>query len=71
MNEAIKKAAKSKCFKGLDEFKRIPWSYEILTKIHTFAKELLEHSPYRNKEKKEEFRPEKEAEEEDNSFLGE
>lgn len=27
MKDAIKKAVKLKCFKGLDEFKRVPWSY--------------------------------------------
>ena len=51
MNEAIKKAARVKCFKGLEDFKRIPWSFDILTKMHTFAKELMEHSPYRRNKK--------------------
>ena len=47
MNEAIKKAVKTKCFKGLDDYKRVPWTYEILQRIHSFAKSLMEHSPFR------------------------
>ena len=30
MNEAIMKAAELNCLKGLDQFKRLPWSYQIL-----------------------------------------
>lgn len=46
MNEAIKKCAKAKCFKGLDEYKRLPWTSSILDEIYDFAKKLTEHSPY-------------------------
>lgn len=40
MNDAIKKSVKNKCFKSLDEYKRLPWTAEILEKIFDFARKL-------------------------------
>lgn len=47
MNECIKKCVRNKCLKSLDEYKRLPWTAEILDKIYDFAKKLMEHSPYK------------------------
>lgn len=58
MNDAIKKCAKSKSFKGLDEYKRLPWTQTILDQIYEFARSLMDHSPYKKgamKEKLAEF----------------
>lgn len=47
MNDVIKKAVKTRSCKGLDDYKRLPWTYEILGKLNEFAKSLTEHSPYK------------------------
>lgn len=47
MNETIKKVQRTRCFKALDQYKRLPWTYEILEKLDDFAKKLTEHSPFR------------------------
>lgn len=50
MNDVIKKCVKNKCFKSLDEYKRLPWTLQILQKIYEFAQRLTEHSPYKKQE---------------------
>lgn len=47
MNEVIKKCSKSKSFKGLDDYKRLPWTQSILEQIYEFARSLMDHSPYK------------------------
>ena len=56
MNETIKKAIKGKCLKAIDEYKRLPWTYDILNKLDEFAQSLRSNSPYTKEElyKKEE-----------------
>ena len=47
MNDTIKKCVKSKSYKGLDDYKRLPWTQNILNQIYDFAKDLMNHSPYK------------------------
>lgn len=40
MNDTIKKAIKGKCLKAIDDYKRLPWTFDILHKLHEFAQGL-------------------------------
>ena len=46
MNEAVKQCLNSKNFKSLENFKRLPWTKDILMKLKEFAVELLNYSPF-------------------------
>ena len=46
MNEAVKQCLNSKNFKSLENFKRLPWTKDILVKLKEFAAELLNYSPF-------------------------
>ena len=46
MNEAVKQCLNSKNFKSLENFKRLPWTKDILMKLKEFAAELLNYSPF-------------------------
>jgi hypothetical protein len=46
MNEAVKQCLNSKNFKSLENFKRLPWTKDILIKLKEFAVELLNYSPF-------------------------
>ena len=41
MKEVIRSCVNKKCLKGLENFKRLPWTYEILGKLDQFSKQLL------------------------------
>lgn len=44
MQKIIKQCIKNKNFKGLDNFKRLPWTYEIFMKLDEVSKGLLEYA---------------------------
>lgn len=46
MNEAVKQCLNSKNYKSLENFKRLPWTKDILIKLKEFANELLTYSPF-------------------------
>ena len=46
MNEAVKQCLNTKNFKSLENFKRLPWTKDILMKLKEFAAELLNYSPF-------------------------
>jgi hypothetical protein len=46
MNEAVKQCLNTKNYKSLENFKRLPWTKDILTKLKEFAHELLSYSPF-------------------------
>jgi hypothetical protein len=46
MNEAVKQCINTKNFKSLENFKRLPWTKDILMKLKEFAIELLNYSPF-------------------------
>ncbi len=46
MNEAVKQCLTTKSFKSLENFKRLPWTKDILIKLKDFACELLNYSPF-------------------------
>lgn len=46
MNEAVKQCLNTKNFKSLENFKRLPWTKDILLKLKDFAYELLNYAPY-------------------------
>jgi len=46
MNEAVKQCLLTKNFKSLENFKRLPWTKDILIKLKEFSCELLTYSPY-------------------------
>ena len=46
MNEAVRQCLTSKSYKSLENFKRLPWTKDILVKLKEFAYELLNYSPF-------------------------
>ena len=46
MSEAVKQCLNSKTYKSLDNFKRLPWTKDILLKLKEFAYDLLNYSPF-------------------------
>ena len=49
MNETLKKCVKSKTFKGIDEYKRLPWTIYLLDEAYNFANKLfIDYSPFKN-----------------------
>lgn len=46
MNEAVKQCLNTKNYKSLENFKRLPWTKDILMKLKEFAIELLNYSPF-------------------------
>jgi hypothetical protein len=57
MNECIRKCVKNKCLKSFDDYKRLPWTADILDRVLEFANKLPEHSPYKKEEIELEIHP--------------
>lgn len=48
MTESVKSCLATKSYKSLENYKRLPWTKDILVKLKTFAYELLSYSPFKN-----------------------
>jgi hypothetical protein len=47
MSDAVKICINTKKYKSLENYKRIPWTTDILAKLKSFAVDLLNYSPYK------------------------
>ena len=47
MTDAVKQCVNTKNYKSLENYKRIPWTTDILAKLKSFASELLNYSPHK------------------------
>jgi len=47
MTDAVKACVSTKNYKSLENYKRIPWTTDILSKLKAFAVDLLNYSPHK------------------------
>lgn len=47
MTDAVKACISTKNYKSLENYKRIPWTTDILSKLKAFAVDLLNYSPHK------------------------